>query len=205
MRVLSSLSVSNKCLAYATASDSIYAFHLVQMSNTLRTHGTDRDQTTFIPLVTMYNLSFLSQHYGITYKQTRDRMTALGPLLTGFIFQGKGHTKMVTDHGRAVFDRLIQLERSGLSLSSAVGIIKNERGNGNSTATSTLTSNTVESQSIDSQFKEILDQMKSRVSHLESEVHWLRGQLTDAQSQLKALMPPPQIQKKPWWIRVLGR
>jgi len=156
--------------------------------------------------MTMYSLAFLSEHYGFTYKQVRDRVTALGPLLTGYILQGKGHAKMLTDHGRAIFDRLVQLERGGLSLSAAVNVIQSERENGHSVATSALTSTAVGSSSNDSQFKEIVEQMKSRISHLESEVHWLRDQLTEAQGQLKALMPPPNTQaKKSWWARLLGR
>lgn len=125
-------------------------------------------------------------------KQVRDRLTALSPVIDPYIITGKQNAKLLTDEGLAIFDRLIQLEREGIAMTTAVELIRKDGFNQPST-----TVNRPESGGLAG---ELISELRGRIASLERDKAYLQEQLARALEQLEELqrraLPPP---RRSWW------
>lgn len=134
----------------------------------------------------MYDVQFLSQKYGLTIKQVRDRLTVLAPMLTTHTLVGKHGAKVLTDGGLAIFDRLIELERSGLSVNAAVEKVGNER----SPRLETPESTTVSVWGTNGEPK-VIELMGKQIEDLRIERDRLLAIIESQGEHIKALSPGP--------------
>lgn len=134
--------------------------------------------------LTMHDVQFLCDRFGLTVKQVRDRLTTLSPTITGQIRQGKRGAKVLTDAGLAIFDRLIELERGGLSVSASVEQIQEERSEVDSSPLSSSVSE--EGVSGDPTVISLLVQQNE---DLRLERDRLLGLLENQSVQLQAMLP----------------
>lgn len=142
----------------------------------------------------------------MSYKQIRDRVTRLGPLIDPHIVEGKNNTKLVKDSGRAILDRLIQLELEGHTIKAAKSIVEKEIGaNGGSPEGGTLANGASVDTTIQ-QMQSRLDEQAKQISFLQDQQRGFMDQLVELQSQVR-LMIPDSIDKNrtPWWRRLLGK
>ena len=69
----------------------------------------------------MYTIKALAKMYGLSPKQARDRVTALKPLIDAYTHDGKDNAIRYTEQGRAMLDRLLQVERENNVTIKAAG------------------------------------------------------------------------------------
>lgn len=75
----------------------------------------------------MFTIKALAEMYDRTPKQIRDRVTALKPLIDVYSRDGKENAIQYTDQGRAMLDRLLQVEHeNGLTIKAAAEQVKDE-------------------------------------------------------------------------------
>lgn len=75
----------------------------------------------------MFTIKALAEMYDRTPKQIRDRVTALKPLIDVYSRDGKENAIQYTDQGRAMLDRLLQVEdQNGLTIKAAAEQVKEE-------------------------------------------------------------------------------
>jgi hypothetical protein len=149
--------------------------------------------------MTMLNVQLLSERYNLTPKQVRDRLTALSPIIDRYIVSGKQNAKLLTDEGLAIFDRLIQLEREGIAMTTAVELISKDGFS--------QPSDTVNRVGTDGLTAEYIAELKERIASLERDKTYLQEQLARALAQVeelqrRALPPPP---RRRWWWPWSGR
>lgn len=137
----------------------------------------------------MYDVQFLCGRYGLTVKQVRDRITALAPTLTPHVLQGKHGAKVLKDGGLAIFDRLIQLERGGLSVSAAVEMIQKDGLNGSESSSSTSVG-----LSGGNRDGRVFELMSHQIEDLRTERDRLLSIIEQQGEQMRALMPGPKAQ-----------
>jgi hypothetical protein len=134
----------------------------------------------------MMTLSDVAARYSLTEKQARRRWEALSPLLAQFAQRGPHNTIMLSPQALAVFDRLTDLLKSGLSLPSAAGQLREEmRGSGQ---TQTDLAGSKGSPAPHDDLLPILKEQLTAKDHL---IEQLLAQLRDRDEQLRALMPGP--------------
>ncbi|MBI1729771.1 hypothetical protein HYR53_04050 [Candidatus Acetothermia bacterium] len=128
----------------------------------------------------MLTLQDLADRYGLSYKQVRDRMTALGPLIDPYLLDGKQNTKLLNDSGFAIFDRLVQIEQHDhLTMKAAAAVLAHElESNGKSSGLGDLGKqiNALQSRAEDQEqtitkLKHTVERCQDRISSLESQVH----------------------------------
>lgn len=146
--------------------------------------------------MTMINVQLLSERYDLTPKQVRDRLTALSPAIDPYSITGKQNAKLLTDQGLAIFDRLVQLEREGIALTTAVELISKDLLNQHS--------DTVNRPGSDGLAGELLAEFRDRIASLERDKLFLQEQLARALAQVEELQRralPPLRRRWPWQIR----
>jgi len=75
----------------------------------------------------MYTIKALAEMHGLTPKQARDRVTALKPLIDVYSRDGKENAIQYLEQGRAMLDRLLQVEREhGFTIKAAADQVKEE-------------------------------------------------------------------------------
>jgi hypothetical protein len=128
----------------------------------------------------MLTLQDLADRYGLSYKQVRDRMTALGPVIDPYLLDGKQNTKLLNDSGFAIFDRLVQIEQHDhLTMKAAATVLARElESNGKSSGLGELGKqiNALQSRVEDqaqtiTKLQHVVERCQDRVSSLESQVH----------------------------------
>jgi len=76
-----------------------------------------------------YNIETLSELTGLTPRQLYDRIEALESQLDGHVITGQRGKKILDDYAFQVLQRLITLEKEGLSREAAVKVIVDELKN----------------------------------------------------------------------------
>ena len=142
----------------------------------------------------MLNVQLLSERYGLSPKQVRDRLTSLSPVLDPYIITGKQNAKLLTDEGLAIFDRLIQLEREGIAMTTAVELISKDGLH--------RQSEMVNRGGSDGLAVEYITELRERIASLESDKSYLQERLAQVLEQLEELqrraLPPPR-RGWSWW------
>lgn len=128
----------------------------------------------------MLTLQDLSDRYGLSYKQVRDRVTVLGPLLDPFLSEGKQNTKLLNDSGLAIFDRLIQIERQDqLTIKAAAAVLNRELSSGEVASAHVEQDETIERllvklenhEQLIAKLQMAVASCQQQIVHLESQVH----------------------------------
>ena len=144
----------------------------------------------------MLGVQAISERFGLTPKQVRDRLTALAPVLDGCLITGKQNAKLVTDEGLALFDRLIQLEREGITTATAVRIIAEERPQADKAP--------VKLSESDGSTERIIRLLEDRIAGMERDKLYLQAKLDEVLSKVPALTAGPDCGGlRIGWLRAL--
>jgi predicted transcriptional regulator len=141
--------------------------------------------------------SEIAQRYGLTERQVRHRLTALDGLLTGHVSLGQGGQRVLDDFAVAIFDRLMQLEREGLSPSAAVSRIREEvpaDANGSGGAPERqegVRAGQPLSEAVIEELRARLADKDKQIEDLRSERDRLLSIIEQQGEQVRALMPGP--------------
>lgn len=149
----------------------------------------------------MFTTQGLAKNYGMTYKRIHDRLTALGPLIDPHIVDGKNNTKYLKDSGRAILDRLIQLEKDGLTIAAAKAVIEKELADGGSPSMLNGSSNGSHLAALFQQMQARLDEQGQQITFLQGEISGYRGELGELKDQVRLMLPDPTKRNrkpKPW-------
>lgn len=153
----------------------------------------------------------LAARYGLSERQVRHRLTALDTLLTGHVNQGQGGQTVLDDYAVAIFDRLRQLEREGLSPSAAASRIRqDDLPHVNDSGSSAQRQGSVNGGQGAS--AEVLEQLRARLADRDDQLRDLRierdrllGVIEDQGVQLRALAPGVSVKDRGdlrfnrWW------
>jgi hypothetical protein len=162
----------------------------------------------------MLTIAQIAERYGLTERQVRWRLTQLDGLLRHHLFTGVNGRVTLDDAGVAIFDRLLQLEREGLGLTSAVKRLSGELGQGamgttetphGSGASTLVTGETGDSVTL---WERLLAEKDARIADLQAERDRLLRLLEDLQARLPALPPSSSLNITRWQalkIALLGR
>lgn len=135
----------------------------------------------------MYSVSDLERLIGLTSKQVYDRLRLLSEVLDGHITIGRNGKKLMSEQGFAIFNRLLELERQGLTGQAAVKQIAGEL------KTPIGTDETPSSTASES---EVVGSLKLTIEILREENRWLRSQLEQLQQRA---LPRPAESHRRWW------
>lgn len=147
----------------------------------------------------MFTTQDLAKNYGMTYKRIHDRLTALGPLIDPHIVDGKNNTKYLKDSGRAILDRLIQLEKDGLTIAAAKAVVEKELANGGGPGMLNGSSNGNHLDALIKQMQARLDEQGKQITFLQGEIGGYKEGLSDLKNQVRLMLPDPAKRTpKPW-------
>lgn len=143
----------------------------------------------------MFTYQDLADRYGLSYKQVRDRMTALGSQIEPFVDEGKKNTKLLNNSGLAIFDRLVQIERDDkLTIKAAAAVLLRElEGNSNG-------SNGVVVGEEFSVLKAQVDEQTNQIAKLHMQVEECRKRIEGLESQVNPMLPANVF--KSWWHKL---
>lgn len=154
----------------------------------------------------MLTIAHIAERYGLTERQVRWRLTQLGSLLHHHVFNGVNGRVTLDDAGLTIVDRLIQLEREGLGLSTAVNRLAREIGQA-PTATPVNPGVNGASPSVNGSvelWERLISEKDARIADLQAERERLLKLLEDLQARIPAL-PAPSETRRSWWGRLWGR
>ncbi len=155
----------------------------------------------------MLTIAQIAERYGLTERQIRWRLTQLNSLLHHHVFNGVNGRVTLDDCGLAIIDRLIQLERDGLGLSTAVNRLAGEIGQ---TPIATAVNPSVNGAlasvngSVDL-WERLVSEKDARIADLQAERDRLLKLLEDLQARIPALPAPLESRRLSWWGRLWGR
>jgi len=157
----------------------------------------------------MLGVQELSIKYAVNEKTVRRYLDSLAPLLGQYRVQGNNNRIMLSDGGLAIFDRYMQLRRdSKLGSSSTLDILGKELKN-NKNGMSVHTDNNVQTISekdpLIAELKSRVDEQGRQITFMQEQMKLLMQQLSDAQTQIRNMLTPPQTQRISWWARLLRR
>lgn len=135
----------------------------------------------------MYSVADLERLAGLTSKQVYDRLRLLSEVLDGHITVGRNGKKLISEQGFTIFNRLLELERQGLTGQAAVKQIAGELKRPTSTD---------ETPSSTASESEVVGSLKLTIEILREENRWLRSQLENLQ---QAALPPAGGARRHWW------
>jgi len=140
----------------------------------------------------MYTVKDLAERFGLHPKRVRERLAVLSPLIDPYLVEGKQNAKLLTDGGLAIFDRLIQLEREGLTVQAAVQKLQNELSHGQKTPDQRASLEPASNGNNDKD--ELIAVLKEELQYLRQERDRLLGIIENQSEQLRALLPGPKPQ-----------
>ena len=135
----------------------------------------------------MYTVADLKRLTGLTSKQVYDRLRLLSETLNDYITIGRNGRKLLSEQGFVIFNRLLELEREGLTSQAAVNLIAAEM-KPEDEAAKTQSPNDGES--------EVIRSLKLTIDILREENRWLRSQLEELQQRA---LPPAGGLRRRWW------
>lgn len=118
----------------------------------------------------MHSLNNLAEYLGWSYQQTRRRVLQLDTYFSDEVNGGDGAKYLVTDNGLKILEQVKELESSGLTTKDALKQVKDETDTGE--------------QKLDSKDRdEVINQLKERINHLESEIKFKNERIERLESQ----------------------
>jgi vacuolar-type H+-ATPase subunit I/STV1 len=143
----------------------------------------------------MLTLKDLSKRFGWSDKQTRRYWEAVSPLLSEFTHRGPHNTILLSPQALAVFDRLQELLRQGISLPTAAVKLREEL-NGSGQSQVELSGNGGEAPSPSDPWEELVAVLKDQLREKDKQIAELLAQLRERDEQIKALMPGPKADSR---------
>jgi hypothetical protein len=141
----------------------------------------------------MYSVADLERLTGLTSKQVYDRLRLLSEVLDGHITVGRNGKKLISEQGFAIFNRLLELERQGLTGQTAVNQIADELK---------APTSKEETPSLSAGETEVIGSLKLTIEILREENRWLRSQLESLQ---QLALPPAGGARRHWWTWWKGK
>lgn len=135
----------------------------------------------------MYSVADLERLTGLTRKQVYDRLRFLSEILNEHVTIGRNGKKLLSEQGFAIFNRLLELEREGLTGQAAATLITKEL---------TSEKGTGDTQSSNNSESEVISSLKLTIEILREENRWLRSQLEELQQRA---LPPVGGLRRRWW------
>lgn len=132
----------------------------------------------------MFSRTELAERYTLTDRQVRRKLEALSPLIAGHVATGDRGKELYDDHALSLFDRMIQLEKEGLSSQAAA-----ERITGD---TSNLTSQRGAVRGLPDASPptdELISALREQLKHSREEIEFLRIQIQKKDETLEAILP----------------
>jgi len=143
----------------------------------------------------MLTLKDLSKRFGWSDKQTRRYWEAVSPLLSEFTQRGPHNTILLSPQALAVFDRLQDLLRQGLSLPAAAEKLREELSI-SGPSQGELSGNGGEARPPSDPWEELVAMLKDQLREKDKQIAELLAQLRERDEQIRALMPGPQMDSK---------
>jgi hypothetical protein len=154
-----------------------------------------RRATVDLPSGTMFTYQDLAGRYGLSYKQVRDRMTALGPQIEPFVEEGKKNTKLVNNSGLAIFDRLVQIERDDkLTIKAASAVLLRELDSNSNGSNNGATGEEF------GVLKTLVDDQTNQIAKLHMQIEECRNRIGDLETQVTPMLPANVF--KTWWNKL---
>lgn len=160
----------------------------------------------------MLGIEEISTRFQLTKVQVRERLKALAPLLGDHLKRGKHGRIQLDSDGLAIFQRLLELEGSGLSIQDALAQMEGELSpHSNSDRTEAGPDPAQNEGSLRLELAYLkrtlterereIEELRKDKAYLQRQVDTLLHQLQEAHTKLHAMLPPPPPQKKGrrWW------
>lgn len=154
----------------------------------------------------MPTLQETAEALGLSYKQAFRRLAAVRHLISEHIKRGDNGVLILDGGAVEVLRRLEAFRKEGRTLREAASLIAEEmRGNGAGNPREALETTPTDNGEVTA-LRELIGELRARVTSLERDKAYLQERLTQALSQLEEVqrltLPAP---RRPWWRRVLAR
>jgi uncharacterized protein YoaH (UPF0181 family) len=137
----------------------------------------------------MLDVKTVSQLTGLTPRQVYGRLEGLSPALDGHVMTGRHGRKLVDDYAFKLLQRLLELERDGLSKEAAVNLIQEELDSDDQ--------NAIDAVGKDGEAVRILiEELRERIKEQAKIIDWQQQEITRLQDLLHRQLPPP---RRRWW------
>jgi len=152
----------------------------------------------------MPTLQETAEALGLSYKQAFRRLSAVRHLIPEHIKRGENGALILDGGAVEVLRRLEAFRKEGRTLREAAGLIAEElRGNGAGNPGEALETTPPGNGEV-AALRELIMELRARVTSLEADKTYLQERLTQALNQLEELqrlaLPRPRT---PWWARLV--
>lgn len=136
----------------------------------------------------MFTLEEVAETLGIGYGALRDRLRALGGQLNPYLSRGKKGKILIDQNGLSVLRRMLELERSGMSIADCAQTVGKEMGLKQEEVDPELlfeSTNRPQAASIDPTVMQLIEQLKAENEFLRSQINTKDDQLTRMQDLMQ--------------------
>lgn len=140
----------------------------------------------------MLDVKSISQLTGLTSRQVYDRLEALSPLLDGHVMTGRHGRKLIDDYAFKLLQRLLDLEKDGLSREAAIKLIGEEL-NSEDGKGETVILKDGEPVSI------LIEELRARIKEQAKIMEWQQREIDRLQDMLHRQLPPAGSRRWRWW------
>lgn len=142
----------------------------------------------------MFTIKALAEMHGKTPKQIRDRVTALKPLIDVYSRDGKENAIQYTDQGRAMLDRLLQVERENdLTIKAAAEQVKEEFQSHFPGEDGRVDEDLLDRiQELETELEEQSEAYEKKLADLQRTITKHAGRLADVEEQVQYMLEAPK-------------
>jgi uncharacterized coiled-coil protein SlyX len=142
----------------------------------------------------MYTIKALAEMHGLTPKQARDRVTALKPLIDLYSRDGKENAIQYLEQGRAMLDRLLQVEREhGFTIKAAADQVKEEFQSHFPGQTGHVDEDLLDRiQELETELEDQSKAYENRLAELQRTITKHDGRLAEVEEQVQYMLEAPQ-------------
>ena len=138
----------------------------------------------------MLDVKTISQLTGLTSRQVYDRLEELSPLLDGHVMIGQHGRKLLDDYGFKLLQRLLELEKEGLSREAAIKLIEEELDSNGGEGKGAILKDG-EPISI------LIEELRARIQEQAKIIEWQQREIERLQDLLHRQLPGGQERR--WW------
>jgi DNA-binding transcriptional MerR regulator len=143
----------------------------------------------------MLDVKTVSQLTGLTPRQVYDRLEGLSPVLDGHVMTGRHGRKLMDDYAFKLLQRLLELEKDGLSREAAINLIQEELDSDDQNAIDA-------SSKVGEAVRILIEELRERIREQAKIIDWQQQEITRLQDLLHRQLPPP---RRRWWWPWSGR
>ncbi len=142
----------------------------------------------------MYTIKALAKMYGLSPKQARDRVTALKPLIDAYTHDGKENATRYTEQGRAMLDRLLQVEReNSVTIKAAGDQVKEEFQSHVPGSNGQVDEDLLDRiQELETELEEQSETYEKRLADLQRTISKHDGRLAEVEEQVQYMLEAPK-------------